>query len=275
MELCLITDEIARARMAEQAGVERIMVDLETKGKSQRQSGKELFLSTHRIETISELRSQLSTASLVVRINPLDQDTPEEVDRVIACGADYIMLPYFFRIEEVEAFQAIVDKRVKTILLVETDGAAGHLGEILTTSPGDELHIGLNDLSICLRQQVLFDPLCDGTVETLALLARQHRIPFGVGGIGCLGRGDLPVPPLRVLVEQLRLGASRGWLGRTFRDGLPLEQLPAEIQRLRAALDSWQNAPAAEFERNRAALVQDVTRWKQRDPGMGSIRQRS
>jgi hypothetical protein len=263
MEFSLITDQPELAASAELAGIDRIMIDLETKGKSERQSGKGLFLSSHRIDAIAKLRSRLTKACLVVRINPLDKDSREEIDRVVEDGANYIMLPYFHRVDQVEAFHDLVGKRAKTILLVETDGAAENLQDILRQSPPDELHIGLNDLSICLHKKLIFELFLDGTVEGLAAMARQHNKPFGVGGIGCLTRTELPVSPLRVFVEQIRLGASRGWLGRSFRENLALEQLPVEVRHLKAALESWQIASDDEFQRNHLEFAEEVIKWSQ------------
>ncbi|MFO0001270.1 MAG: aldolase, partial [bacterium] len=111
-----------------------------------------------------------------------------EVDHVIQKGADYVMLPFFQCLDEVKSFHALVKGRVKTILLVETDGAVNALETIINNSPPDEIHIGLNDLSICLGQENFFSLFLDGTVESIAARLRSCKIPFGIGGVAALSR---------------------------------------------------------------------------------------
>ena len=50
MILSLITDDVDLAAEAERAGIDRIMIDLEREGKAQRQAGRNLFQSSHRLE---------------------------------------------------------------------------------------------------------------------------------------------------------------------------------------------------------------------------------
>src|SRR5262249_12747504 len=155
MELCLITDNKAFAAEAESAGIERIMVDLERKGKAQRQFGRELFLSSHAIESVPRMKATLDQARLVVRVNPLNRNSPQEIAKVIDARADYIMLPYFHTVDEVSTFISLLDSRVKSILLVETRSALEILPELLNEGLGDEIHIGLNDLCISLGNKTI------------------------------------------------------------------------------------------------------------------------
>ena len=119
-------------------------------------------------------------------------------------------------------FIDLVGGRAATVLLVETREAAAILGE-LTRLPGlSEIHIGLNDLSMSFGKGFLFELIADGTVDGLCATLRGSGLPFGFGGIGSLHRRDLPVPPELILAEQVCQGATRGWLGRTFREIPPL-----------------------------------------------------
>jgi hypothetical protein len=70
---------------------------------------------------------------------------------------------------------------------------------------------------------------------------RRSGIPFGFGGIASINRTDLPVPPSLFLAEQICQGATRGWLGRTFRE-LDLSSLDENIQCIRKEIDRWQSA---------------------------------
>ncbi len=266
MEFCLITDKPDFAQEAESAGVERIMIDLEQNGKAQRQAGRGLFISTHRIESVPLMKAALSQAALVVRVNALTDDRAEEIETVLAAQADFVMLPYFHRLAEVRQFLTLVRGRAKTILLVETKSAVAILPEILKETGVDEIHLGLNDLSISLGHQVIFESLCNGMIDRAAELLNGAGIPFGFGGLARLSNRDLPIHPEMILAEQVRLGASVGWLGRSFRGELEYHrragELSDEIRNLRAALERWSVSSPDALAHNRTTLCEAVHAWK-------------
>ena len=129
-------------------------------------------------------------------------------------GADVIMLPYFKTVEEVKYFLGCVDRRTKTMLLVETPEAVACIDEILALDGIDEVFIGLNDLSLGYGKKFMFELLADGTVENLCVKFRQKGIPYGFGGIAALGKGLLPSQ--YVIKEHYRLGSSCVILSRSF-----------------------------------------------------------
>ena len=262
MILSLITDDVALAAEAERAGIDRIMIDLERDGKAQRQAGRNLFQSSHRLESIAPIKSTLDRASVIVRINPLSDRTPQEIRDVLSGGADVIMLPYFFTPAEVATFLTMIDGRSRVSLLVETRLAAEQLAACLASGPIDEVHIGLNDLSIDLGCDVMLEPMCTGIVDTLAATLREAEVPFGVGGIARLSSASLPVSPERLLAEQVRLGCSRGWLGRTFREGLSGGRLAAEVAHIREAISRWSDASEKASVENRGALFEEIRVWR-------------
>ena len=51
---------------------------------------------------------------MIVRINPLSERTPQEIEAVIASGADVIMLPYFFTPDDVCTFVTLVEAGVRS-----------------------------------------------------------------------------------------------------------------------------------------------------------------
>jgi 2-keto-3-deoxy-L-rhamnonate aldolase RhmA len=271
MMLSLITDDVALAVEAERAGIDRVMIDLEREGKAQRQAGRNLFQSTHSLESVARVKAVLHRAAMIVRINPLSERTPQEIDDVVASGADVIMLPYFFTPDEVRTFVALVGGRSQVSLLVETRSAVECLPECLAAGGIDEVHVGLNDLSIDLGCTVLLEPLCTGVVDRIVAVLRASGVPFGIGGLARLSCGTLPVCPERLLAEQVRLGCRRAWLGRTFRDGLPVSGLALEVARIREAVARWEVASLAEWEANRFLLVEEVLRWKARVLGVDGV----
>ncbi len=220
LKMMYITKDPEIARIAEEAGVDRIWVDLEYIGKALRQGGLDTVQSHHTMEDIKVIHAAINRAELQVRVNPIHQATAEysdsrtEIDDAIAAGADRLMLPYFKTVAEVETFLDLVDGRVRNNLLLETPEAVERIDEILALPGIDEIHIGLNDLSLGYKKPFLFDLLADGTVERLCLKCREAGIPYGFGGVASLGRGLLPAE--YVIREHYRLGSTRVILSRSF-----------------------------------------------------------
>ena len=261
MIFSLITNNPVEAKAADEAGIQRIMIDLEKKGKARRQKGKDLFLSTHQPKDISLIQSNVQRAAIVVRINPIHSQSGKEVERVIDLGADYVMMPYFFSIEEVRAFHHLVKGRAKTILLLETDGAMNIIEEIISISPPSEFHIGLNDLSICLNKKNIFGLFQDGTIETITARLRPYNIPYGISGVGSLSQAELPISPTDFLIEQIRLGATRGWLGRSFRKGMNPNNMASEFQLLTSTYERWQSAHEKQFESSHESFLAQISKY--------------
>ena len=215
-----ITNNPAVARIAEEAGVDRVWVDLEYIGKAKRQGGMDTVQSHHTIEDIKVIRGAIRRAELLVRVNPIHEATPDygdsrsEIEAAIAAGADRLMLPYFKTAAEVKTFLHIINGRVKNVLLLETPEAVAAIDEILRLPGIDEIHIGLNDLSLGYGMPFMFELLADGTVERLCLKFREAGIPYGFGGIASLGKGLLPAE--RIIREHYRLGSTRVILSRSF-----------------------------------------------------------
>lgn len=71
LKLMYITNDPQTAQIAQQAGVDRIFVDLETVGKEQRQGGMNTVQSHHTVRDVERLRKELTRAALLVRVNPI------------------------------------------------------------------------------------------------------------------------------------------------------------------------------------------------------------
>lgn len=195
LKLMYITNCPDVARIAEQAGVDRIFVDMEYIGKAIRQGGMDSVQNHHTVDDVRKLRSVLTKAQLLVRINPIHDmsetfgSSEEEINQVIAAGADIVMLPFFKTVEEVKKFLACVDGRTHTMLLLETPEAVDYLDDILPLPGIDEIHIGINDLSLGYKKRFMFELLADGTVERLCQKIKWAGIPYGFGGIAAIGTG--------------------------------------------------------------------------------------
>ena len=214
IRLMYITNDVQVARMAEEAGVDRIFVDLETLGKAERQGGMDTVQSKHTVADVERMRSAVTGAKLLVRVNPIHDGSSEEINSVIAAGADIVMLPMYKTPREAEKFISFVGGRAKTMLLLETKEADACLCETLELDGIDEMYIGLNDLHLSYGRRFMFDLLADGTVERITRRIAQRGIPYGFGGIAAIGTGTLPAE--RILAEHVRLGSSSVILSRSF-----------------------------------------------------------
>lgn len=220
LKLMYITNRVDVAQIAESAGVDRIFVDLEYIGKADRQGGMDTVQNRHTVEDVRKICNAIRSAELLVRVNPIHDATSEytsskeEIDAVIEAGAEIIMLPYFKTVEEVQKFVYLVNGRAKTFLLLETPEAAEVLDDILKISGIDEIHIGLNDMSLGYGMKFMFQLLANGQVESWCKRIGVKGISYGFGGIASLGKGELPAE--YIIAEHYRLGSSFAILSRSF-----------------------------------------------------------
>lgn len=214
LNLMYITNNPEVALIAEETGVDRIMIDLEIIGKEERQKNMDTVKSHHTIEDIVVISNLLTKSELLVRINPWNEDSVNEIEKVITAGADIIMLPMWKTISEVESFLDVVRGRVKTTLLLETKEAVDIIDQILDIPLVDEIHIGLNDLHLSYELTFMFELLSNGVVEKLCQKFKTKGIQYGFGGIARIGEGELPAE--RILMEHYRLGSTRVILSRSF-----------------------------------------------------------
>lgn len=210
-----ITNNPNVALIAEKTGVDRIWIDLETLGKDKRQHGINTVKSNHTVADIAAVKPVLKKSKLLVRVNPWNPGSIDEINAVIDAGADIIMLPYWKSVKEVKSFLDAVGKRCRTTLLLETKEAVECVDEVLALD-FDEIHIGLNDLHLSYGKDFMFELLADGTVDMLCEKFRAHGIPYGFGGIARLGHGL--VPSEKIIMEHYRLGSTRAILSRSFCD---------------------------------------------------------
>src|SRR5277367_2332084 len=93
--LTLLTDDAQLAAVADRAGVNRIGIDLEYLGKSERQAGLNTRIERHDWNGLSRVSSVLHQADLFVRINPIHAGTEVEIETALELGARVLMLPAF------------------------------------------------------------------------------------------------------------------------------------------------------------------------------------
>lgn len=266
-----ITKSPEVARIAEDAGVDWIFVDMEFIGKDSRQGGLDTVQNHHTVNDVKNIKASVNKAKVLVRVNPIHEALPnypsskDEIDDVIVAGADIVMLPFFKTVEEVKQFINYVNGRAKTLLLVETIEATNLIDEILEVPGIDMIHLGLNDLHLEMGMKFMFELLADGTVERLGNKIKAKGIPFGFGGIATLDGGAMPGE--MVLKEHVRLGSSMVIVSRSFCNTDVVTDLSEVraifndgIGAIRDLENRLQSATPEYFESNRMAVIETVNR---------------
>jgi len=264
-ELMLISNLVEVAKHAIDSGVDLLFVDLEIKGKQQRQAGRSTVISRHSMDDVASMREALPPGRLLVRVNPWDSDSPLEVEEVLARGADRIMLPMFRGPKELEALIRVVRGRCQVVGLLETAEAVARVRDIAAVDGLSRVHIGLNDLHLAMRKRFMFELLIDGTVDRVSEALRARSVPFGIGGLARVGEGLVPAESLAV--EHVTQGSTAAILSRTFQRGDTDDsvlragpRLAEEISRLRGALHHCRQMPASELATFRADMAEKIRR---------------
>ena len=265
MQYWMIVNEPAIARFTTASGVGRAFVDLEALGKQQRQGHLDTWISAHELSDVDRVRAAVDPGALLVRLNPWYEGSATEIESAIAAGADWLMLPMFRHLHELQAFCAAVAGRVPVIPLVETAEALDLLPQVVRIDGVAEMFIGLNDLRLSLGLRFLFEPLVNGLLDQAAQVLNGVGMPWGFGGLARHGEGLLPAE--MILGEHVRLGSTRVILSRTFhRMASSLEELQAsmdfeaEMAKLQAAEARWCAASSAELQANHQRVREIVSR---------------
>ena len=247
-------------------------VDLETHGKAERQGHLNSWKSSHTFEDVSAIKEAVPDAHLIVRINPMHDQSAAEISEVVARGADSVMLPMFFEKSTLARFMDILGDKAQPYPLFETASSVTALPEMVSGLGVNRLHIGLNDLTLDLKKNFLFQPIADNYLERPARYMRERNIYFGIGGIARANEGI--VSPEYLLGEHVRLGSSAAILSQTFhRNAATLEQLledmdfGKELEKLHGIYNTFVSIKAEELEKNRVVTrnrIYDVVQLLQK-----------
>lgn len=259
MKTILITNDSKVAIYAEESGVDRIMVDLEILGKKNRQGHLNTVISEHKLKDITEIKKVITKSKLLVRINPINKNSKQEIEKVINNGAEIIMLPMFKTKIEVETFVNLVKNRAKKTLLLETPQALVRIDDILEVEGIDEIHIGLNDLHLGMNLKFMFELLSGGILEYLSKKIKSKGVVFGFGGIARLGHGLLDSS--LILSEHFRLGSEMVILSRDLKGGVENYEemiqkvdLKSEIDKILFFLKSLESESNETLKQNKLLL---------------------
>ena len=191
--LTLWTADAALAARADAAGVDRIGVDLDRFGKAERQAGLDSWISPHTEADLVRVGAGLRRAQCFVRIDPLNPDTPRQIERVLACGAQVVMLPMAHRADEIACVVDLLAGRAELVPLLECAAGLRAIAELGALGVA-EAHVGLNDLALSLGVTDRFAALLSDELATAVAQAQRAGLPLGIGGIGRAGDNTLPIP---------------------------------------------------------------------------------
>jgi hypothetical protein len=258
MKFMLFTNDDVLARAAAEATVDRLVVDLEKRGKYKRQHGYHLESNSQTVQDVARLRHVVSIP-ILCRINPINHRSQLEIEAAIQAGAQVLMLPMFRERNEVKHFLERVGGRVATSLLFETPEAID-LAPNLRDLPFDEAYVGLNDLAISLGMRFSYEILLSDVLDQLR--ACFYYKPFGFGGITLLGKGT-PLSTELILKEQARLRCTRVIIRRAFKKDVFNKNMSEELALLRQFYLECQHRSNSQIAADRICLRQTLKEIEQ------------
>lgn len=260
MNLMILASDVVSALNAQDAGIERVFFDLEYINKAERQRGRNTVISNNDINDIPKIRAVLSSSQLLVRTNPIHAYSEEEINKVIAYGADIVMLPMALDHHDVENFVRYVAGRARVCIMIETAQAMARIDKILSVPGVDEIFIGLNDLHISLGLSFMFETLSGGLVEYMAQKCNAKNIPFGFGGIARIGEGELPSD--YILGEHVRLNSQSVILSRTFKGEVnssgKVLNLKEEVKKVKDRIEDIKQWKLSDYVENKKMIENAV-----------------
>lgn len=150
------------------------------------------------------------------------------------------MLPNICDVREVQQVFSLLAGRARLVPLVERYAALAQIDQIIAVDGIDEVHIGLNDLSIDLGYRNRLAVLFDVRLKDMSDRTRSAGVKLGIGGIGRALDTGLPVPSETVYARIAYLGGTGALLSRSFgAHDMDEQELAAEVARARHRLAYW------------------------------------
>ena len=263
IKLMYIANEPQIARIAERNGVDRIFVDLEVRGKAERQCHMDSVKSHHTIEDISRIKDSLTTSEVLVRSNAIYSGSKNEIEEIVKRGADIVMLPMWTSLDDAKRFRDYINGKAKVMLLLETIPAEKVLDEVLELEGIDEVLIGLNDLHLQYELKFMFELLSNGKVDELIGKLKAKGKFCGFGGIARLNEGM--ISGRNILTEHYRLKSDMAILSRSFCDTSKIKDIEKidrifheGVKEIREYEEFLSNQSEAFFKKNHEEVIRKV-----------------
>lgn len=255
----LWSDDPVLAARADEAGIDRIGLDMETLGKAERQKGLRTWVSDHREDRFPAMRRVVKRGELFCRINPIHDRSRAEIDRIIAHGVDVLMLPMFTSAEEVRAFLDMIDGRAKAVPLLEHHLAVDQIDSIVHLPRLDCIHVGLTDLALSLNVKNRFELMASPLMDRIAAAVHSVGLRLCVGGIGRAMDESQPIPTDLIYAECARLNVTGALVSRAFFGEDPSAiDVTAEVRKCRERLAYWRRCGSQEIETAHARFIERV-----------------
>ena len=255
IELCLFYNGLDSARLAQDAGVDYLVVDCEFHGKQRRQEGFDTEINEQTPADVAVARAVAPEIPILCRINSLTENSARSLDEARAAvnnGANEILLPMVRSLQEVERSLTVVGSQAQIGLMLETEWALEHARE-LDQFPLSRVFVGLSDLMVERRSRNLFENVWNGTVAQVR--GRILSARFGFGGL-TIPEGGAPIPCLLLMSELARMRCDFTFLRRSFyRDLAAGPDTPSSaVIAIRTAWERMLNRSLTEQERDRKQL---------------------
>lgn len=254
LETMIITNDPKESVFWEKAGVDIIFIDLEVLGKSERQGHVDSVKSVHDIGDIAKIKPLLTSAKILVRVNPPNKETCSEIEKAIEGGADIIMLPMFETIEEILCAIDQIDGRCEFYPLIETPLAVELVPRLIKLKGIQGFHFGLNDLHLAMGFKFMFEVMLWPKFIDAVKVFDENNVFFGIGGVSKVGTGALLSDV--IIRENFRVGSKRVILSRSFKaEVCSAEQAKIEVSNVKNVYSAAQRDNLVE---NRNIFVQKV-----------------
>lgn len=231
LDLVVFEHEVDRVLPLVEAGLRDFMVDMERRGKARRQLGADTEIGHASLADLREL-ARIKGIKVHCRVNGWSAQTRIEIEQAISEGARRLYLPMVENRDQAEAFLQLVDGRVETAILIETQPAAQDPSQFADL-PLDAVFVGLNDLAISRGTANIFSAVSDGTVAHIRSVLTKPQ--FGFGGITCVDLGA-PIPCRLIMAYLAAMKGSYSFLRRSFKRDIVGRNLATEIARIH---DLW------------------------------------
>ncbi|MBX7150014.1 hypothetical protein K1X84_00140 [bacterium] len=272
-ELWLFYHNLPFALAALQAGVTGLIVDWENQNKKSRQNGFDTQINHHTYDDLVKLRKE-SNHPIICRINGVDSNTPDEIEKALDAGANEILVPMVRSQREIDLVITYVRERCGVGIMIETCDAITILKD-LAELPLSRAYVGLNDLRIDrirlgLPSANLFSPFADGTVDHVR---RFFKGTFGLAGLTLPEKGT-PIPCRLLMSEMARLRCKFSFLRRSFIADVQQDLLPGCVKHIRQSLQELFHSDQSVLEANRIqfqTLIQEIPHGQARPESLAHV----
>lgn len=257
MNYLIITNDTFKAAVAIKSGVRFVFIDMETLGKEERQKDRGAVFNCHTLQDVERICSLLPRENIMVRVNPIHENSENEINDVCLHRPGYVMLPYFKKINEVETAYKLLPRDTKLYLLFETIDSLELIPQIVASGMVSKIHLGLNDLAIEMGYKCIFKVLFD--VRFLKAIDHLNKlgVNFGIGGVGKIGIHEIPAEML--ITQFQKLGADSVILSRAFNsEDVWLDEgklFNQELSKLNQVVSSFSGMTKEQFDSNENVLA--------------------